>query len=156
MSDQPSTRTDPTFDPAVINTYLLYNDNYNVIPVKIRLKGASDPGAINLNPGNQLAFNIGYSNGKAKFYYTGKEVQMIDLNNGSSADDLNAPNSDNNSYNTLRYAQGNPQGFEDVINFDSRTYVTSFGDQDGIAGGVRAQFKQSIQGNAIQAAIVKA
>ena len=156
MSKQPSTRTDPTFNPAEINAYILYNENYNVVPVKIRLKDASDPGTINLNPGNQLVFNISYSSGKAKFYYTGKEVQMIDLNDGAASDDLDTPNSDYNGYNTLRYDQGDPQGHEDVINFDSNTYVASFGDQDGIAGGVRVAFNQSIQGNAIRAAMVKA
>src|SRR5882757_6037440 len=140
---------DLSFSQSAINTYVLYNQNYNVIPVKIRLKGANDPGAINLSPGNKLLFEIRYSSGQAKFYYTGKEVQQIDLNNGNDSDDLNTPTSDNNKYNTLRYRQGQlaPNSEEDVINFNSNTYVRSFGDIDGVDGGPGAMFTQTIQGS---------
>lgn len=147
---------DLTFPAASVSKYVLYNENYNTIPVKIRLEQASDPGVINLAPGGQISFDVRYSAGKAKFYYTNTEVQMIDLNNGSSSDDLATPNADHNSYNTLRYYQGNPAGHEDVVNFDSCTYVSSFGDKDGIAGGVWALFKQTLEGNTIKASIVKA
>lgn len=148
MSSQP-------FNPSMINSFILYNQDYNIIPVKIRLKDASDPGAINLGPNQSLTFEVRYSGGKAKFYYTNKEVQMLDLNNGGSSDDLNTPNSDYNGYNTLRYSPGSPQGATDVINFDVNTFETTFTDNDGIDGGGRAIFTQTIQGSAIQAAISK-
>lgn len=144
-----------SFNPSTINSFILYNKDYNIIPVKIRLKNASDPGAINLGPTQSLTFEVRYSSGKAKFYYTNKEVQQIDLNNGGSSDDLNTPNSDNNSRNTLRYNPGSPQGVTDVINFDVNTFEKTFTDNDGIDKGVRAIFTQSIQGSAIQAAISK-
>ncbi|WP_257456512.1 hypothetical protein [Archangium lipolyticum] len=142
-----------SFNPSTINSYILFNHNYNVIPVKIRLKDASDPGAINLGPSQSLTFEVRYSGGKAKFYYTNKEVQQIDLNNGSSSDDLNTPNSDNNGYNTLRYVPSNRQGASDIINFDVNTFETLFTDNDGIAGGGTAIFTQAIQGSAIRTAL---
>ncbi|MFY0539784.1 hypothetical protein [Nannocystis pusilla] len=145
--------SDPTFSRSSINQYIVFNQNYNVLPVKIRLKGASDPGVINLNPGQQIVVGIQYNGNLAKFYYNNAVVQMIDLNNGASSDDLNAPNCDNNSYNTLRYNEGSPQGGLDVVNFDSCTYKARFDDQDGIAGGHRAAFVQTIEGSAIKVAV---
>ena len=144
-----------SFDPSSIKSFILYNQDYNVIPVKIRLKDASDPGTISFGPGQSLEFDVRYSGGKAKFYYTDKEVQMIDLNDGSGSDDLNTPNSDYNGYNTLRYSPGSPQGSTDVINFDNNTYVTRFTDNDGVDGGVKAIFTQAIEGTAIKASMSK-
>lgn len=146
MSAQP-------FNQADVDSFVFLNQDYNVIPVKIRLKDAADPDAIKLGPGESLSFAVKYSTGKAKFYYTDKEVQMIDLNNGDASDDLNTPNSDNNSYNTLRYDPGKPQGASDVINFDANIFETRFTDNDGVDGGESALFKQVINGSAIQCAI---
>lgn len=145
----------PSFEQSAISLYILFS-NYNLaISVKIRLKDASDPSTIELGPGQQLQFNIQYNSGRAKFYYTGKEVQMIDLNNGGSADDFNCPNSDNNSNNTLRYVQGDfaPSNAVDAINFDTNTYLESFEDKDGVDGGGWAIFRQTIEGNAIKATL---
>lgn len=143
------------FNQADVDSFVFLNQAYNVIPVKIRLKDTKDPDAINLGPDNSLSFEVHYSTGKAKFYYTGKEVQMIDLNNGDASDDLNTPNSDYNSYNTLRYDPGKPQGATDVINFDANIFQTRFTDNDGVAGGGAALFTQIIKGSAIQCAIKK-
>jgi len=140
---------DQSFNPAQVNKYILYNQDYNAFTVKIRLKGTGDTSST-LSPGNQLQCEIRYTNSKAKFYYNGHEVQQLDLNNGSSADDMNTPNSDYNSLNTLRYASASPvissgQGDLDVINFDSNIFVTNFQDNDGLAGGPKpAFFKQTV------------
>lgn len=148
---------DQSFPSTSVNQYILHNKDYNIIPVKIRLEQASDPSTIHLGPGQQIVFDIKYSGAKAKFYYTNTEVQQIDINDGSSADDLNTPNADHNQYNTLRYKSGNtaPGNETDVINFDARTYATSFGDIDGVAGGPQATFKQTMEGSAIKASITK-
>lgn len=145
----------PSFEQSQINSYILVSQYSKTISVKIRLKNASDPSTISFGPGQQLQFNVQYNSGQAKFYYTGKEVQMIDLNNGNKADDLCCPNSDNNSLNTLRYYEGTmaPANSVDVINFNSNTYEVLFGDIDGVDGGTAAIFRQTIQGNAIQATL---
>ena len=160
MSDQPSINptaaSSASFSQSDIDTYSLYNQNYNEISVKIRLKSVSDPGVIKFRPGQFLQFNIRYTNGQAKFYYNNSEVQMIDLNNGNKSDDLNTPNSDNNSFNTLRYHPGSPGSPEDVINFTNKTYVITFHDRDGVDGGVSAVFNQTIEGRVIQTALSKA
>lgn len=134
---------DPAFNPSQVTKYILANKDYNSFAVKIRLKGTGDPSPITLSPGNQLECEIRYTSSKAKFYYSGHEVQQLDLNNGGSSDDLNTPNSDNNSYNTLRYVPGSgigSQGALDVINFDSNTFVKDFQDNDGLAGGPKPAF----------------
>lgn len=145
----------PSFEQSAISLYILFSNYDLAISVKIRLKDASDPSTIELGPGQQLQFNIQYNSGRAKFYYTGKEVQMIDLNNGGSADDFNCPNSDNNSNDTLRYVQGDfaPSNAVDAISFDTNTYLESFEDKDGVDGGGWAIFRQTIEGNAIKATL---
>src|SRR5262245_53105131 len=134
-----------TFQPSSITKYILRNDDYNVIPVKIRLEHATDPATIQFGPNQELVFDIKYSGSAAKFYFKNTEVQMIDLNDGGSSDDFNTPNADHNKYNTLRYVDGQRRGHEeDVINFDTHTFAPSFGDSDGIDGGPRATFQQTI------------
>jgi hypothetical protein len=144
------------FQPSSITKYVLRNDNYNIIPVKIRLEQTTDPDTIQFGPGQELVFDIKYSGTSAKFYFQNAEVQRIDLNDGGTSDDLDTPNADHNKYNTLRYVGGKGRGYEeDVVNFDAGSYSPSFGDSDGIAGGPRATFRQTIEGSAITAAIRK-
>ncbi len=141
-----------TFSQSQINTWILYNEDYNIIPVKIRLNDTGDK-TVDLGPKQSLVFNVKYASNQANFIYQGAEVQMVDLNDGGKSDDFNAPNSSDNDYNTLRYVEGNREGYLDVINFNANTYVKNFADRDGIDGGAKAEFRQAVQNNAIQCSI---
>jgi hypothetical protein len=141
-----------TFNPLEVNSWVLYNEDYNIIPVKIRLNDTRDQ-TIDLGPKQSLVFNVKYLNNQASFIYQGAEVQMIDLNDGGKSDDFNAPNSNDNDYNTLRYVESSREGHLDVINFNASTYVKDFEDRDGVAGGSKAEFRQAVQNNAIQCSI---
>ncbi len=152
MSQQALRDNTKSFDPSTVNTFQLTNSNYNTLPVKIRVDG-SDPGTIDLAPGGSLSFAIAYSSGKATFSYQGSELQMIDLNDGGRSDDFLSPNGKDNDENTLRYDAGSPQGELDVINFDSNTYVVDFTDRDGVDGGTRALFHQTVSGNTLKCSI---
>lgn len=145
--------SDLTFSRSAVTQYIVHNQDYNALPVKIRLKGASDPGVIQLYPGQQVAVTIKYNGNLAYFYYNNAVVQMIDLNNGSDSDDLAAPNCDNNSFNTLRYHQGRQEGGLDVVNFENCTYKVQFEDKDGLNNGQAAVFEQTLEGNAIKVSI---
>lgn len=134
---------DQSFNPAQVNNYRILNGDYNTFTIKIRLKGTGDLVAT-LSPGIFLPCEIRYTGSDAKFFYNGSEIQQLDLNDPNTSDDLNTPNSDYNSYNTLRYVAQNPivggQGDLDVINFDSNIFVTEFQDNDGLDGGPTPAF----------------
>lgn len=152
MSNNASAVTSRSFNPADINTFQLYNKDYDSLPVKIRLEGG-DPNVITLAPGSSLSFAILYSGGKAAMFYNNNKLQMIDLNDGGRSDDFLAPNEKDNDQNTLRYDAGRPQGGLDTIDFNSNTYVVQFEDRDGVDGGTKAVFDQSISGSAIKCSI---
>ena len=131
-----------TFETMTL--YRVRNVDYNTIGVKIRLEGTGDPDTISFGPGDVLSFDVVYSGSDAKFKYGGHEVQQIDLNDGDSSDDLNTPNHDHNDHNTLRYVPGASEGDLDIVDFSSKTYVESFNDKDGIDGGIKANFEQTV------------
>ena len=139
---------------TTITTYVIRNIDYSAISVKIRLEDKGDPDTISFNPGESLTFDVSYSGDEATFYYhhdgDDYKVQQIDLNDDHSSDDLNTPNQDHNDHNTLRYARGDGAtdgGDLDLINFTSKTYETDFKDGDGVDGGVKAAFQQTVDGS---------
>lgn len=145
-----------------IDTYSIYNKDYNSIPVKIRLADKGDPGTKELAPGQSLNFSVRYSGDDATFYFHHDggdyKVQQIDLNDGDSSDDLNTPNQKYNSLNTLRYKRGDGMtdgGDLDVVNFSSSTYEPTFRDGDGIDKGPTASFKQTLSGSTMTLEISK-
>ncbi|KAH3763164.1 hypothetical protein Pelo_4942 [Pelomyxa schiedti] len=136
------------FNRSAVDTFCLYNKNYNALSVKIRLADTSDPDPIGFYASSLICFGLAVDQqtGTTQFTYGNFVVQMIDLNNGDTADDLNTPNSDYNSYNTLQYFAGHSNLFDDIvveaINFAADTYLLSFDDSDGISGGGAAHFSQ--------------
>ena len=145
-----------------IETYVIHNNDYNTIPVKIRLDDKGDPDAIDLSVGESLTFSVRYGSEDATFYYhhdgDDYKVQQIDLNDGDSSDDLNTPNQKYNDHNTLRYARGDGPtdgGDLDIVNFSSKTYEAKFNDGDGVDGGVKAVFEQTVSGGTMTLTISK-
>ncbi|KAH3763414.1 hypothetical protein Pelo_4748 [Pelomyxa schiedti] len=149
------------FDPSVINTLVIYNQNYNTLPVRVHINDAVDPTEVDLYATGTLEFGLSVHQDSGKTYLTWEDysriVEMVDLNDGSAADDFDAPNCDENRDNTLVYFAGrNLVGIRtDVVavDFDSSTYTFSFVDEDGINGGNAAHFEISQQDSALWVAI---
>lgn len=83
-------------------------------------------------------------------------VQMfqLDLNNGNSSDDINAPLSGGsfNTSNTMTY-RPNHSTKTTTIDFNANTFMATFGDNDGINGGPPATFAQVLNGDEIDCTI---
>jgi hypothetical protein len=74
--------------------------------------------------------------------------RSLDLNNGRSGDDLDAPlsGSDFNHSNTLHYKHPGNGNEQDFMNLNSHAYITEFVDQNGINNGIPAHFRPSKDG----------
>lgn len=121
---------------------ILKNIDYNVINVKIRLAGVSDPSTISFNPDMEIILD--YDKSQNKFIYNGSVVQQLDLNNGSSSDDINF--SWSNVSNNITYETNYGNIITLIKNYTDMTNMNCYKltDNDGIDNG---------RGNAIVEAV---
>lgn len=149
LVDRPATHELSNKDIQLVNYYyskkiILKNVDYSTIQLKIRLQNLTDPATLHLNPGNQIV--LYYDKNKQKYTYSGYVVQQLDLNDGSSSDDINFSWSGNNNI-TYSSNDGNTRILiHDYVN-SAGTKFYQFTDRDGINGGTGNAIIESLQEN---------
>lgn len=127
------------FTPTNVTSFILANKDYEQLPVIVSLSNRSSP-EIFLSSGGYIEFDVQVDPSTliATLYLDGVKVKSIDLNGGSSGDDILPPVSDDNDLNTLRYIATKSVTSEvyfDAVDFSAGYYLDSFWDEDGINGG---------------------
>lgn len=123
---------------------ILKNIDYNVINVKIRLAGVSDPSTISFNPDMEIILD--YDKSQNKFIYNGSVVQQLDLNNGSGSDDINFSWSNVSNDITYNTNYGNTvtliKNYTDIANMTCYKLTDNDGIDDGHANAIVEAVKQ--------------
>ncbi|MFE2041620.1 hypothetical protein ACFXAZ_11935 [Streptomyces sp. NPDC059477] len=122
------------FDPSKVTTFELRNE-YALMRVRVRLEDADDYDD-EFHTDESRVYDVRYEDKDNTHILTGgKVIQQLDLNDGSSADDLNMPRTGSkfNENNSIQYvgASGVKDEVYQLADFTSGDLITGV-DHDGI------------------------
>lgn len=123
------------FDPSLIKTIQLFNKDYSKVRVKIHYMEGKADSYIDFPIGSQLDLQYDYE--KKEVTYNGKLVEMLDLNNGNTSDDIKFNGYGESTKDTVYYKAGDMLGLNPeqlLIDFKERKLHTVV-DPDGIDNG---------------------
>lgn len=124
------------FSPSAITTFELRNE-YAVLNMRVRLEGEKDRDD-EFHMDDSRVYDVRYVDANnTHVLLDGHKIQQLDLNDGSSADDLNMPRADDDKFNqanSIQYvaASGAVDEAYQLVDFTAGTTVDG-ADHDGIA-----------------------